>query len=130
MFQSIISSGLTDAIKLVAAAAGIFLTTYIKQHSDMAKLKKAQEFLNSKSTAAELTKQVAFEVARVLESPATVEKGAEVIAAFAQKKGIKITEDEVKNLLNSLQSDGKQVASEVNSAVVSGTNAVQSPFTK
>lgn len=123
MFQTIISNGLTDLIKLVALAAGSFLTVFIKHHADLVKIKKAQEFMNSKSAAAGLVKQVASEVGQVLESPATVDKGAAVIAQFAQKKGIKLTQDEVKTLLSELQSEGKQVASEVKSAA--GANPVQ-----
>ncbi|MDD9149269.1 hypothetical protein OYT88_11960 [Sporolactobacillus sp. CQH2019] len=126
MFQTIISSGLTDLIKLVALAAGSFLTVFIKHHADLAKLSKVEAFLSSKSAAAELTKKVANEVSQVLESPATVDKGSEVIAAFAQKKGIKVTQDEVKALLSELQSEGKQVANEVKAAA-SGTVTVQSP---
>lgn len=124
MFQIDLTYILNDLVKLVALAAGSFITVYVKHHIDLTKLNKAEAFLNSKSAAAELTKQVASEVAAVLESPATVEKGAEVIAAFAQKKGIKVTQDEVKTLLTELQDSGKQVAAEVKSVVTAGPNPV------
>jgi hypothetical protein len=50
MFQTIISSGLTDTVKAVVTIAGGFFIIYIKHHIDLAKLKKAEAFVQSKPT--------------------------------------------------------------------------------
>lgn len=57
---------------------------------------------------------------KVLTSPETIDKGAEIIAASAQKKGFKVDKEtvgaaEIKKVVNQVQ------------AAVPGSNAVQSP---
>lgn len=125
MFQIDITYILNDLIKLVAVAAGSFVTIYVKHHADLAAFKKAEAFLNSKSAAAELTRKVAGEVGKVLESPETVDKGADVVASFLKKKGVNVTQEEVKNLLSELQTDGETAEKEIKQVIAQPAEAKQ-----
>ncbi|KHD85689.1 hypothetical protein G4D61_11045 [Bacillus ginsengihumi] len=113
MLQTIISGGLTDVIKLVVIGGGSLGIAYLKHHVDIAKVKKVEAFLTSKSTAAELTKKVATDLKEVLVSQETEDKAAETITEFVKSKGGNVTEADIKNLLSTIKETGKEVVSEV-----------------
>lgn len=131
MFQTIISSGLTDLIKLVALAAGSFITVFIKHHVDLVKIKKAEAYVQSKPALEKLVQDVKDATKEVLTTPETIDKGAEIIAAAAQKQGFKVTKEQVAQIIASGEKDAaaevKEVTQEVQQPVVSGNNMVQSP---
>lgn len=133
MFQSILSSVLTDGIKLVALAAGSFITVYVKHHIDLAKLKKAEAFVQSKPALEKLVQDVGAAAKEVLTSPETIGRGAEIIAAAAQKQGFKVDKETVVKLLSKAEKAGaaeiKEVVNEVQ-ATTPGSQAVQSPTTQ
>jgi methyl-accepting chemotaxis protein len=130
MFQSIISSGLTDTVKAVVTVAGGFFIIYIKHHIDLTKIKKAEAFVQSKPALEKLVQDVKNAAEEVLTSPETVDKSSSIIAAFAQKQGFKVTKEQVAQLIatgeSAADADVKEVAQEVQQTVP-GSNAVQSP---
>ncbi|EST12214.1 hypothetical protein [Sporolactobacillus laevolacticus] len=130
MFQSIISSGLTDTVKAIVTVAGGFFIIYIKHHIDLAKLKKAEAFVQSKPALEKLVQDVKDSAKEVLTSPETIDKGAEIIAAAAQKQGFKVDKETVAKLLSEAETVGDEELKEVVNAVQStipGCQAVQSP---
>ncbi|MFT9116543.1 MAG: hypothetical protein ABF497_05385 [Sporolactobacillus sp.] len=133
MLQSIISSGLTDAIKTVVTVAGSFAVIYIKHHIDLVKIKKAEAYVQSKPALEKLVEDVKDAAKEVLTSPETINKGAATIAEFATKKGFKVTADQVAQLLTTgedeVVAETKEVAQEVQAAAPGG-KAVQSPAQK
>lgn len=133
MLQTIISSGLTDAIKTVATVAGSFAVIYIKHHIDLVKIKKAEAYVQSKSALDKLVDDVKTAAGEVLTSPEVIHKSAAAIAEFATKKGFKVTAEEVAQILsigeNAAMDEVKNVAQEVQTAAP-GSKAVQSPAQK
>ncbi|MFX3616206.1 MAG: hypothetical protein ACE3JK_01580 [Sporolactobacillus sp.] len=132
MLQTIISSGLTDAVKAVITVAGGFCVVYIKHHIDLAKIKKAEAFVQSKPALEKLVEDIKAEIKELIASPETIDNGASVIAEYAQKKGFKVTKEQVANLLTTgekeVSAEAKEVAQEVQQPAP-GSNAVQSPTT-
>jgi hypothetical protein len=132
MLQSIISSGLTDTVKAVVTVAGGFFVIYIKHHIDLAKLKKAKAYVESKPAFEKLVQDVGAAAKEVLTSPETIDKGAEIIAAAAQKQGFKVDKATVAKLLTDAETAGaaeiKEIVQEVQQTVP-GSKAVQAPNT-
>jgi hypothetical protein len=132
MLQQILSAGLTDTVKAVVTVAGGFFVIYIKHHIDLAKLKKAQAYVESKPALEKLVQDVGAAAKEVLTSPETIDKGAGIIAAAAQKQGFNVDKATVAKLLHEVETAGaadlKEVAQEVQQTVP-GSVAVQSPIT-
>jgi hypothetical protein len=130
MLQTILSSGLTDTVKAVVTVAGGFFIIYIKHHIDLAKIKKAEAFVQSKPVLEKLVQDVKDAAKEVLTSPETIDKSASVIAEYAQKKGFKVTKEQVAQLITTGEKAGFEEIKEVTQEVqqtVPGSDAVQSP---
>jgi hypothetical protein len=132
MLQQILSAGLTDTVKAVVTVAGGFFIIYIKHHIDLAKLKKAQAYIESKPALEKLVQDVGSAAKEVLTSPETIDKGAEIITAAAQKQGFKVDKATVAKLLTDAETAGateiKEIVQEVQQTIP-GNKAVQSPIT-
>jgi hypothetical protein len=130
MFQTILSSGLTDTVKAIVTVAGGFFVIYIKHHIDLVKLKKAEAFVQSKPALEKLVQDVKVAAKEVLTSQEMIDKGAEIIATAAHKQGFKIDKETVAKLLREAEKAGaeelKGVVNQLQDAAP-GTNAVQSP---
>lgn len=121
MIQTLVSSVLTDTVKAVVTVAGGFFVVYIKHHIDIAKLKKAEAYVQSKPALEKLVEDVRNAAKDVLTSPVTIDKGATLITEFASKQGFKVDKDAVAKLLvtgeQSAAAEVKEVAQEVQQGV-------------
>lgn len=121
MIQTLISSGLTDTVKAVVTVAGGFFVVYIKHHIDIAKLKKAEAYVQSKPALEKLVEDVRNAAKDVLTSPVTIDKGAALITEFANKQGFKVDKDTVAKLLvtgeQSAVDEAKEIVQEVQQGV-------------
>lgn len=129
MLQTIISSGLTDAIKTVTTVAGSFAVIYIKHHIDLVKIKKAEAYVQSKPALDKLVDDVKAAASEVLTSPETIDKSAAAIAEFATKKGFKVTAADITKLLTigetSTAEEVKTVAATVSSTPQQSVNPLK-----
>ncbi|MCQ2010528.1 hypothetical protein NOM01_10925 [Sporolactobacillus sp. STSJ-5] len=128
--EKIIEDVLVDLLQLLGIGVLSVIGYYVYHSATYKKLEKLVLIAEKKSPVLEsLVEKVKTDAEKLLSSQEAKDATAQAIATVLQKKGLPVTEDNVKKVIDALESDQVEDAA-VENAATPGSNAVQSPAQK